>query len=270
MTTSVEGLHDLLGRALPNEGLTLDDVTTCCFEPESELLGDDDAAVVVKFHDWGGYAAAWIIVVAVAPERRRRGLGRELVEAAVAWAGIRGAQEVHLGAASPRYLWPGVDLGFTPALCLFEAAGFEPDGFAYDMAIPTNFRADPPQNVVVERELGRGAIDLARRAYPSWEDEVTRGIERGTVFSARSDDGATIGFGAHSVNRQGLIGPMATDPDRQSGGVGNALLGRLCADIEHRHGTSLAQISWIGPARFYAKAGATVSRVYLNAKRRPA
>jgi GNAT superfamily N-acetyltransferase len=269
LSTDAAGLHALLGRALPDEGLTLDDVVTCCFGPESEVLGDDSAAAVVKFHDWGGYAAAWIIAVAVAPERQRRGVGRDLVEEAVAWAGVRGAHEVHVGTAIPRYLWPGVDFAFTPALCLFEAAGFQPDGFAYDMVIPTRFRADPPSGVTVERERGTGAIELARRAYPNWEDEVTRGIERGTCFSARAVDGAPIGFGAHSVNRRALIGPMATDPERQARGVGNALLAALCVDIEARDGSTSAQISWIGPARFYAKAGATVSRVYLNAKRRP-
>ena len=269
MTAGADGFHQLLTRALPDEGLTLDDVQTCCFGPESELLGDDTAAAVVKFHDFGGYAAAWIIAIAVAPEHQREGLGRELLEAAVAWAGERGAQEVHLGTAIPRYLWPGVDFTFTPALCLFEAAGFQADGVGYDMALPTSFRADPPPGVAVERETGTGAIDLARRAYPNWEDEVTRGIERGTVFAARADDGTTVGFGAHSVNRHGLIGPMATDPERQSRGVGNALLAALCVDIEAQEGTDVAQISWIGPARFYAKAGATVSRIYLNAKRRP-
>ncbi|MGZ8735324.1 MAG: GNAT family N-acetyltransferase, partial [Acidimicrobiia bacterium] len=195
MSAGPEAVHDLLGRSLPDEGLTLDDITTCCFGPGSELLGDDTAAAIVKFHDWGGYAAAWIIAVAVAPERRRRGVGRDLVEEAVTWAGARGANEVHLGTAIPRYLWPGVDFAFTPALCLFEAAGFEPDGVAYDMAIPTTFRADPPPGVIVERELGTGSIELARRAYPHWEDEVARGVDRGTVFAARSDDGATIGLG---------------------------------------------------------------------------
>ncbi len=269
MSVGPAAVHALLGRALPDEELTLDDVTTCCFGPGSEVIGDDEAAVVVKFHDWGGYAAAWILAVAVSPERQRRGLGRDLVEQAVAWAGTRGAHEVHLGTAIPRYLWPGVDFAYTPALCLFEAAGFEPDGFAYDMAIPTSFRADPPPGTIVERELGTGAIDLTRRAYPQWEDEVTRGIERGTVFAARADDHTTIGLAAHSVNRHGLIGPMATDPERRARGVGNALLAALCVDLAQLDGRSHAQISWIGPARFYAKAGATVSRVYLNAKRRP-
>ncbi|MGZ8763191.1 MAG: GNAT family N-acetyltransferase [Acidimicrobiia bacterium] len=114
MSAGPEAVHDLLGRSLPDEGLTLDDVTTCCFGPGSELLGDDTAAAIVKFHDWGGYAAAWIIAVAVAPERRRRGVGRDLVEEAVTWAGARGASEVHLGTAIPRYLWPGVDFASPP------------------------------------------------------------------------------------------------------------------------------------------------------------
>jgi mycothiol synthase len=262
-------LHGLLTRTLPNEELTRDDVATSCFGPACEVLGDERGATVVKFEDWGGYSAAWIIVVAVDPDRQRGGRGRALVDDALAWARDRGAHEVHLGTAIPRYLWPGVDFAFTGAICLFEATGFEPSGVAFDMAIPTAFRAGTPAGVTVEREDGDGAIDLCRRAYARWEDEVRRGIERGTVFSARDPDGVTIGFGAHSVNRHGLIGPMATDPERQSRGVGNALLAAVAEDVGAREGTPTAEISWIGPARFYAKAGATVSRVYLNAKRKP-
>ena len=59
-----------------------------------------------------------------------------------------------------------------------------------------------------------GAIELARREFPDWEDEVARGIERGTTFAARDAAGETIAFGAHSVNRHTWIGPMATDPAR--------------------------------------------------------
>jgi GNAT superfamily N-acetyltransferase len=262
-------LHALLTAALPDEGLTADDVETCCFGPECEVLGDEQGAAVVKFHDWGGgYSAAWILLVAVAPGARRRGVGRQLADEAVAWAAARGAREVHLGAAIPRYVWPGVDFAFTPALCLFEAAGFEPRGVAFDMAIDTAFRAEPPAGVRIEQEAGAGAVDLARRAYPHWEDEVARGVERGTCFSARDTDGATIAFAAHSVNRHGLVGPMATDPSRRSRGTGHALLGAVCADVADRFGVATTNISWVGPARFYAKAGATVSRVYLNATRR--
>ena len=147
MTLGPDGLHALLAAALPREGLTVDDVATSCLGPGCDVLGDEPGAVVVKFEDWGGYSAAWIIAVAVDPGLQRRGRGRALVEDALAWARERGAHEMHLGTAIPRYLWPGVDFAFTGALCLFEATGFETSGVAYDMSIPTTFDADVPAGV---------------------------------------------------------------------------------------------------------------------------
>jgi GNAT superfamily N-acetyltransferase len=130
------------------------------------------------------------------------------------------------------------------------------------MALPTAFRSAAPPGVVVERESGGGAVDLATRAYPYWVDEVVRGTERGTTFAARDGDGTTIAFAAHSVNRAMWIGPMATDPERQHAGTGHALLGALAEDIEARHGVATAEISWVAPVPFYAKAGATAHRAF--------
>jgi hypothetical protein len=57
---------------------------------------------------------------------------------------------------------------------------------------------------------------------------------------------------------------MATDARRQHGGVGTALLGALCADLA-AEGIAEAEIAWVGPVRFYAKAaGARVSRVFRS------
>lgn len=78
--------------------------------------------------------------------------------------------------------------------------------------------------------------------------------------------GETIAFAAHSVNRHDLIGPMATDPRHRGGGVGHALLAACCSDIGASSGAARARISWVGPLRFYAKAGAVVSRVYRNGR----
>ncbi len=171
---------------------------------------------------------------------------------------------MHLGTAIPRYVWPGVDFRFTAALALFEATGFEPYGAACNMAIPTSFRADSPAGVVVEREHGEGAAALASRCFPHWLDEVERAVAAGTCYAARAG-GHTIGFACHSVNRTGWIGPMATDPERQRGGVGRALLGAVCASLAAA-GHAEADIAWVGPIGFYAKAGAVVSRVFRNAK----
>jgi hypothetical protein len=62
---------------------------------------------------------------------------------------------------------------------------------------------------------------------------------------------------------------MGTDPARRTAGVGHALLGQVCRDLmiaEFSH----TEISWGGPIRFYAKAGARVSRVFRQYRlRRP-
>jgi mycothiol synthase len=259
-------LHTLVATALPNEDLTVDDVETCCYGPGSEVLGDGRAAVAVNVRRWDEWAIAWILLLAVAPDHQRQGHGRRLVDEACTWARLEGARELHLGTAAPRYVWPGVDFGFTGALCLTEACGFEQYGAAFNMTIPTSFRAAAPAGVTIERESGPGAIELAEREFPEWVEEVTRGVDKGVCFSARDDRHATVGFAAHSVNRHGHIGPMASDPERRSRGVGNALLGALCEDIAGMYGTGETEVSWVGPASFYAKAGARVCRVFRNGK----
>ena len=172
-------------------------------------------------------------------------------------------------------MWPGVDVAHTEALCLFESDGYEVTGGEVNMRCSTTFRADAPNGVVVRRALDDDVVDrtlaLVRREWPWWEAEVSRAIEHGCCHTAlRDDDDASpaLGFACHSVNRAGWIGPMGTDPTQQHVGVGAALLSQLCrdlmiAEIEH------AEIAWVGPVSFYAKAaGAKVSRSFRSLSRR--
>jgi len=264
VTPNAAELAVLVDAALPDEGLTAADLETCCFGPDTEILGERSAAAAVKVERVGDTAMAWLLLLAVHPDRQRKHRGRSLLDAAANRAREGGAVELHVGNAFPRYVWPGVDFGFTAALALIEAAGFEPTGAACNMAIATRFRADPPPGATIEREAGTGAVDLATHSYPQWVDETGRAVEQGTGFAARAD-GETVGFACHSVNRAGWIGPMATDPDRQHGGVGQALLGAVCADL-HDRGYREGDIAWVGPVGFYAKCGARVSRVFRTAK----
>ncbi len=264
MTLAPPELERLVSAALPDEGLTAADLETCCYGPDTEVVGDEHAAVVVTVKRYGDLAAAWLVLVAVHPDHRRSGRGRALVEESAARARDAGAVDLHLGTAIPRYVWPGVDFRFTAALSLFEAMGFQPYGAACNMVISTTFRADSPAGVTVECEAGDAAVELAARSFPHWVDEVQRATGVGTCHAARAG-GDTIGFACHSVNRRGWIGPMATDPVRQHGGVGRALLGAVCTDLEIG-GLAEADIAWVGPVGFYAKAGARVSRVFRNAK----
>jgi GNAT superfamily N-acetyltransferase len=261
-----ESLAALVAAALPEERLTATELATCCFTEGMEVLGDETGAIALTTRSWDDWTLAWILLVAVHPGHQRRGRGRALVNEAIAWSKARNARELHLGTAIPRYVWPGVDFRFTPALCLFDACGFEEYGTGFNMEIPTTFRADPPAGITVERELTSGSIALARDEYPHWEEEVTRGTAKGGCFAARNQDGETVGFACHSVNRNALVGPMATNPKRQHHGVGRALLAALCADIGAQYGVDRCDISWVGPIRFYAKCGATVGRVFRYGK----
>jgi len=259
-----EGLTALCAAALPAENLSVDELATCCFGPDTEILGDAHGAVVLTVKRFGGHEAG-IVLLAVHPDNQGRGLGRDLVEAAAALARELGATGLHLGNLPPRYVWPGVDFAFIAALALFEAAGFQPYGAECNMSIDTGFRAAVPDGVDLAREVGDDAADFARTESPHWEDEVRRATERGTCFVARDAD-ATIGFACHSVNRRYWIGPMATSANRRHGGVGHALLAAVCADIG-AGGAPAADIAWVGPVGFYARAGARVNRVFRTARR---
>jgi mycothiol synthase len=265
VSASPDALAALCEAAMPEERLTADELAYLCFAESDEVIGDERGAAALQTKRFGEHLAAWMTLVVVRPSEQSRGRGKELVHAVADRARELGAPNLLLASAVPRYLWPGVDVCNTRVGMLLESCGFERDWVGTNMAIDTTFRKPPAQGVVVERETGTGAHDLAERAYPYWVPELDRAVVLGTAFAARDAQGATIGFGCHSVNRFGWIGPMATDPARQHGGVGSAVVAALCADLEAR-GCATGEISWVSNLRFYGKCGARVSRVFLGGK----
>jgi GNAT superfamily N-acetyltransferase len=259
-------LAALCANAMPNERLTSEELEYLCFGDRDETFGDERGAAVLHTQPFGAYLAAWLILVAVDKGAQGKGLGKELVHAVADRARELGARELLLASAVPRYVWPGVDLGNTRAGMLLEACDFERDWLGINMAIATSFRRDPPAGCTVEREHGSGAHDFALAAYPHWVPELDRAVALGTAFAARDEHGATIGFGCHSVNRAGWIGPMATDPASQHGGIGSAVVAALCADLAAR-GHAAGEIAWVSNLRFYGKCGARVSRLFMGGKR---
>ena len=265
MTVTPGTLAALCAAAMPNERLRAYELEYLCFGDNDEIIGDERATAVLQVSRFEQYVSAWITLAVVHPDEQGRGRGKELVNAVADRARELGAPALLLASAIPRYVWPGVDVMNTRAGMLLETCGFERDWVGTNMAIDTTFRRSPPAGVVVERETGTGAHDFAARAYPYWVAELDRSVALGTAWAARDADGATIGFGCHSVNRFGWIGPMATDTTLQHGGVGSAVVSALCADLEAR-GCPSGEISWVSNLRFYGKCGAQVSRVFLGGK----
>ncbi len=260
-----DALAALCASTMPNERLTADELEYLCFGEPDEIVGDEHGAAVLQTQRFGTHVAAWLTLVAVEPGRQGKGTGKELVHAVADRARHLGARDLLLASAVPRYVWPGVDLGNTRVGMLLESCGFERDWLGINMAIASSFRRDPPPDFSVERETGSGAHEFAARAYPHWVPELDRSTALGTAFAVRDPSGATVGFGCHSVNRSGWIGPMATDPQLQRGGLGSAILAAICRDLDVR-GCVAGEISWVSNLRFYGKCGARVSRLFMGGR----
>lgn len=265
----------LVADALPLEGLSADELQACSWDdPGTVVLGIGEpgapvAAVVVTIQAGRRGPEGAVKLVVVAPTRQRDGLGTVVLSAAEGWSRAAGATTMRLGGSIPSYLWPGVDVRHTAMLCLAEACGYRLGVAAYNMSLPTTFRRPPPPGIEIVRALDDTVVAAAQAfadaAFPQWRAEMDRAIDQGGCFvgwvGAAEGAGEVIGFGCHSVNRAGWVGPMATAADRRAAGVGSALLGRICEDVMIA-GLDRAEISWVGPVRFYAKAGAAVSRSF--------
>jgi len=274
--------------ALPDERLTEDEIGTILFDdPEPTCLfgipGTGVAAGVLRPHTTSPNLVH-VQVVAVTPDARRRGAGAALLGELHRWAfDDQRVTSVVAGGGAPFYLWPGIDVNATGALCMFESLGYDVDRGYLDLTFPSRFRSPVPEGVEVRRVLcdadADSALAFVAAHWPTWVAECRRGIEHGAchiaVAASRGDagdgDGDVVGFGCHSVNRLGVLGPIGTHPARRDAGVGSAVMSAIATDVMVA-GLDEVRVSWIGPYRFYAKAaGASTARAYLSyVLRRPA
>jgi GNAT superfamily N-acetyltransferase len=269
-------LREITDAALPGEDLSEDELSAVADEGTVLATPDGAGAVVVVGPDRasrggrtdpGSAGLGIIVLIAVVPAAQGHGLGRTLLQAAEQWARDQGVAELWAGAAGPvgPWLWPGVDIHATRALCLFESAGYQIADTVLDAACPTTFRASPPAGVTIGRVLedndADAAVAVGQAVSPTLAGEVARAVEHGSCLLARDND-RPVAVGCHSVNRVGWIGPLlVAGPDRRRG-IGTALLAGLCADLRAA-GRPEAQIGWAQPLEFYARAaGASVSRAY--------
>lgn len=262
----------IVERAVPGEALSEHDLAICLWEDTDPtiVIGlpgcEGVAAAVVR--ELGSQRVAAVQLIAVLPGARRLGHGSALLDQLRTWAfEEHGASVLGAGGGAPFYLWLGVDVAATPALCFFERFGFRRVGAELNMEFPATHRAPVPEGLVLRRaerpDDAAAAVAFVARHWPDWVAETRRAIDRRTCLLVVDDeDGAVVGFGCHSVNRKGWLGPMGTDPERRHAGCGNALLGAIANDIQAT-GAEIVEVSGAGPLGFYANAaGATMSRVF--------
>lgn len=253
----------LWNRTCPSETLDVDELSTVLADAGGHILGADDGSACVAFVQGADAASdrGNIRLLVVAPEQQRRGLGLALVAAAEMALQSQGVQRVRLAAGVPRYLWPGIDIAWTPARSLAARAGYRVVDTAVNMALPTNLHVRVPRGIELH-PLGPDEhaplAALVDANWPMWSTEVNLALSHGRVFGAWSGH-RMVGFIAHSAMRRGWISPMGTITEVSGQGVGSALLAVACEDLA-RSGVDVATIAWVGPQEFFARHGARVTR----------
>lgn len=245
----------------------------------------------------GSSIRGFVKFLAVRREYRRLGVASSLLRMLEDRLERAGVVELRPGESAPNYLTPGVDVRYAPATRFFESRGFRIIGEAVNMEVglcePIPGTSESPDRPVrsdfdtrqAEEELRSNGISLRRAVnddaeavrlllagyWPAWIPEIERTFRNDPIslhLAVRRD--RVIAFSGYDGNNLGTgsFGPMGTDPDFQSSGLGETLLKRCLVDL-HRQGHRRAIIPWVGPVGFYTKTvGATISRVFVRMEKR--
>ena len=221
-------------------------------------------------------ATGHVELLAVGPGHRGRGHGGALLTELERRLTAAGATRLRIRGNPPYFAWPGIDVRYTPAVCLAASAGYERlldcNNMLVDLAAADLATEQDEQRLTdagIEVRRGRPEDEQALRAWSDREFGGTWGEE--AAMALRNElprlhvavrDGAFLGFAGHGIQRLAMFGPMGTDPAARGLGIGAVLLRRCLADMREA-GIEVAEIGWVGPVRYYSKTvGATLGRVF--------
>ncbi|NJN17469.1 MAG: GNAT family N-acetyltransferase [Oscillochloris sp.] len=215
-------------------------------------------------------------LLVVAPQMRRRGLATQLLTEIERLMHADRLPEIRFGHIGPNYLWPGVDLRDTPAICLLQKRGYQRFGEALNMDVDLTISDWSP--AVDEVRLAAAGWTV-RRAEPAdqpalsawvaaefsaaWVWEASQALQAQPISAFLAlHDGRIRGFACYDVSGlRSCFGPTGVDPSARGLGLGRVLLLRCLADMRAR-GDSHAEIGWVGPLAFYSTiAAARIGRV---------
>jgi GNAT superfamily N-acetyltransferase len=266
--TKADPIADLASAALTLDAAEAPAIVARLLEPPADrrwtaLVTEDVQGVV--FASLAGYdrTAGHIDLLAVRPRFHDRGYGRALVTAAEEWLRAEGVTRVRFAGNPPCYAWPGIDVRSTPAASLAERLGYAREGVAWNMTadLDADLSAPAPAGIDIRSAAPGERAEVAAFARDHWNGNWAWEVEQATGCHYAARDGEILGFAAWGA-RPTWFGPMGTAPAARKLGVGRVLL-RRCLAEQRAAGLKSAQISWVGPLRFYSRAvGARAERVF--------
>ncbi|MDB5080104.1 MAG: hypothetical protein JWP00_2028 [Chloroflexi bacterium] len=245
-----------------------------------------------KLERYAGFG--YIAAIAVSPEQRRKGLGRELLAQAETYLADNGATTLYVG-ESFRHFFPGVPVHNRAAVEFFAGSGYELGTLESDLDGPLDPAFFEPvlkaSNKVTYRQGLPGEeaalLSFLSRTFPGrWHYDTRLFLEQGGsiedvslvidlqdqiqgfLLSYKPGD-KVIGPGRYWLNEKpdwGGIGPLGLNKDARGLGAG---LGVVAAGMQHlyRHGLKSARIDWTTLVDFYGKLGFKPALTYQRATR---
>jgi GNAT superfamily N-acetyltransferase len=231
--------------------------------------------------------AGWIPFFFVHPDHRGRGLGRELLTAALDWLRAEGRSVAFFSSYTPNYFLPGLDVARYPeAARLLSALGFERqyDAVAMDRSlvgyeIPAEVRARIAALTADGYRFGTpdgdeltSLIAIAGSEFnPDWaraiREAVVAGLPLERIVLARDPGGRVLGWAMHGTY-EGVIdrfGPFGVLPASRGTGLGKVLL-HLTLERMAGLGAHSAWFLWTGEqsaaGQLYLKTGFTITRTF--------
>jgi len=225
----------------------------------------------------------YIKLLAVAPDVRRQGIARQLVQTLEDKLRGFGVAAIRVGETAPNYLFPGIDDRYTEAIHLFESLGYVNVGQAHNLR--SKLTGKDFSSVEIEADLASKGIEIRRgtvedmevideliaKYWLAWRAEIATALANDPIsIHLAIKEKQVVGFSVYDSNNLGTgwFGPMGTRPEFQGLGIGKALMLRCLHDIQTQ-GHPSAIIAWVSPTRLYEKhAGSVLDRTFHRYEKR--
>jgi beta-N-acetylhexosaminidase len=228
-----------------------------------------------------------IPLVMVHHEWQRRGIGRQLVEAALERLRKARVSVVGLGRGGAQHIWQGVPQDLPGAVAFFEQTGWAFEDVTVDMVRDLGDYETPhsvgeriePLGLTIQKVAAGGretVLEFEDRYFPGWSRRFREaGTEVLSATTARDGIVASLLFagpGTASVFEpllgvdMGTIACVGVAEAHRGRGIGTALVASA-SELLHDRGVRRCHVDWTVRERFYGRLGYLRWRSFLMCRR---
>lgn len=231
----------------------------------------------------------WIVVMFVAENYRRRGIGTALVRRAENDMRHAGATNITLSAYSPSYFFPGVDEDNYPeAVPFFEKLGYvagkkdysmckDLHGYQMSEESKTKMKAAEEKGfrfINFTYDYALELLEFNRKQFGGgWKRNALVAMQNGTaedlILLVLSPEGKICGFCMRMIDgNPSRFGPIGIDSDMRNEGLGSILLDFAQLEMAKRGVYHMYFVSTDDPGRrYYERHGIHVFRKFTSYKK---